>query len=400
MAKILFALLTLIVMQFSCSAAISFKWCVTPAEKVKCADFMKYVNITAQEAKISITTGCVEGTTYDDCAAKISKSEADLVTLDAGRLFEAGKTKKLVPIVSEKYGKYGVKYYAVAVVKRSNTELKLNSLRGKKSCHTAARRTAGWRVPIGYMLRKEIMPAVDCGNDNNDFLSVAAFFNESCVPGVQKYIKEPKFISQLCALCQGINSTQCSTSTSTNMYASYHGSFKCMAKNGGDVAFVKHTTVEEVVAQGHYGNVSDYQYLCKDNSRKDIGQHEKCHLGFNPAHAVVTREDNPNIEDIITILKKMSENYGSKATRFQLFNSTRYSGSNLIFKDSATALTGIAKDKRTYVKFLGEDYEDFAALRACSFRSTTAKPTESSEGAPYISFLFVSFSALLAMIPT
>ena len=115
---------------------------------------------------------------------------------------------------------------------------------------------------------------------------------------------------------------------------------------------------------------------------------------------MVTREDNPNIEDIITILKKMSENYGSKATRFQLFNSTRYSGSNLIFKDSATALTGIAKDKRTYVKFLGEDYEDFAALRACSFRSTTAKPTESSEGAPYISFLFVSFSALLAMIPT
>lgn len=58
---------------------------------MKCADFMKYVSITAQEAKISITTGCVEGTTYDDCAAKISKSEADLVTLDAGRLFEAGK---------------------------------------------------------------------------------------------------------------------------------------------------------------------------------------------------------------------------------------------------------------------------------------------------------------------
>lgn len=403
MAKILFALLTLIAMQFSCSAAISFKWCVTPAEKVKCADFMKYVKITAQEAKISITTGCVERTTYDDCAANISKSEADLVTLDAGRLFEAGKTKKLVPILSEKYGKYGVKYYGVAVVKKSNQELELNSLKGKKSCHTAARRTAGWRVPIGYMLRKEIMPAVACGDANNDFLSVAAFFKESCVPGIQKYIKEPKLISQLCALCQGTDSTQCSTSTSMNKYASYHGSFKCMAENGGDVAFVKHTTVEEVVAQGGYGNVSDYQYLCKDNTRKEIGQHEKCHLGFNPAHAVVTREGNPDIDSIITILEKMSEKYGSNptnATQFQLFNSTRYSGRNLMFKDSATALTGIAKGERTYVKFLGEDYEDFAALTACSFRSTTPKPITSAEGVPYISFLFVSFSALLAMIPT
>ena len=86
--------------------------------------------------------------------------------------------------------------------------------------------------------------------------------------GVENYIKVPKIISQLCALCQGTSRSQCSTSTSMNKYASYHGSFKCMAENGGDVAFVKHTTVEEVVAQGGYGTVSDYQYLCKDNSRK------------------------------------------------------------------------------------------------------------------------------------
>ena len=95
--------------------------------------------------------------------------------------------------MSEKYGKYDVKYYAVAVVKKSNQGLKLNSLKGRKSCHTAARRTAGWRVPIGYMLRKEIMPTVACGNDTNDFLSVAEFFKESCVPG-----KEQNKLSRKC----------------------------------------------------------------------------------------------------------------------------------------------------------------------------------------------------------
>ena len=52
---------------------------------------MKNVRTTAQEAKITITTDCVEGANYDDCATKISKNEADLVTLDGGRVFEAGR---------------------------------------------------------------------------------------------------------------------------------------------------------------------------------------------------------------------------------------------------------------------------------------------------------------------
>ena len=137
-------------------------------------------------------------------------------------------------------------------------------------------------------------------------------------------------------------------------------------------------------------------------SSSEIGEHEQCHLGFNPAHAVVTREGNADIDNIITILEKMSEKYGvtqTNATQFQLFNSTRYSSRNLMFKDSATGLIGIQKDKRTYVKFLGEDYEDFKALTACSFLSTT-QPTSSVEGAPYVSFLLVSLSALLTMIST
>ena len=137
-----------------------------------------------------------------------------------------------------------------------------------------------------------------------------------------------------------------------------------------------------------------------------------CHLGFNPAHAVVTRKDNTEIDDIVTILIKMSEKYGSNqtnATQFQLFNSKKYSKSsgNLMFKDSTTKLVSISKEKRTYIKFLGEDYvKDSEALTSCSFLSTTQAPeTEATspssvDGAPYVSFLLVSFSALWAMIST
>ena len=77
-----------------------------------------------------------------------------------------------------------MKYYAVAVVKKANQGLNINALKGKKSCHTGARRTAGWRVPIGYLRRKGILPSVECGKDSiYDFLSAAKFFSQSCVPG-------------------------------------------------------------------------------------------------------------------------------------------------------------------------------------------------------------------------
>lgn len=47
--------------------------------------------MTAQEANINITASCVGGTSYDDCVTKISKGQADLVTLDGGSVFEAGR---------------------------------------------------------------------------------------------------------------------------------------------------------------------------------------------------------------------------------------------------------------------------------------------------------------------
>ena len=99
----------------------------------------------------------------------------------------AGKNSDLIPIVSEKYGQDGVKYYAVAVVKKTNTGINLKTLKGKKSCHTGARRTAGWNVPIGYLLRTKIMTAVACGDADNDYKSASKFFNESCVPGKDKF---------------------------------------------------------------------------------------------------------------------------------------------------------------------------------------------------------------------
>lgn len=52
-------------------------------------------------------------------------------------------------------GVFLIGYLAVAVVKSSSSDdLTWNTLAGKKSCHTAVDRTAGWNIPMGLLYSK------------------------------------------------------------------------------------------------------------------------------------------------------------------------------------------------------------------------------------------------------
>ena len=97
----------------------------------------------------------------------------------------------------------------------------------------------------------------------------------------------------------------------------------------------------------------------------------------------------------------MSDEYGVKqkdSSKFQLFNSTKYNSSNLLFKDSTTALVEIAKEKRTYEGFLGTDYiEDAEALKSCDFMKTTSGPTSVSTMIKAYTML-VSFMVVLSLL--
>lgn len=45
-------------------------------------------------------------------------------------------------------------YLAVAAVRKEDAGFTWSSLRGKKSCHTAVGRTAGWNIPIGLLVNQ------------------------------------------------------------------------------------------------------------------------------------------------------------------------------------------------------------------------------------------------------
>ena len=89
----------------------------------------------------------------------------------------------LVPIVGEDYynrsGLEGASYKAVAVVKKSNSDITFKKLKGKTSCHTGAGKTAGWNVPIGTLLRMKLM---EQDESCNAYVSAGKFFSKSCVP--------------------------------------------------------------------------------------------------------------------------------------------------------------------------------------------------------------------------
>ena len=138
-----------------------------------------------------------------------------------------------------------------------------------------------------------------------------------------------------------------------------------------------------------------------------VGKHTECHLGANPAHAVVTRGDNSDIGDIIKILTNMGETYGVKQTdweKFQLFNSSQYNGSNLLFKDSTTALNAQPAGKQSVMDYLGKSYgENVDSLTSCDTTTSTTlpppppPPPASSSTAILPVSLLVLFTALLYM---
>ncbi|XP_044147330.1 serotransferrin-A-like [Bufo gargarizans] len=326
------------------------RWCTqTKEEKSKC-DTWSISSAGAIE--------CVEASLAEECITKIAKGEADAATFDGGYLYTAGACG-LVPAMGEIYdaneckgtGSTPGSYFAVAIAKASDQNISMKNLKGKKSCHTAVGRTAGWNIPFALV------------HSETETCDLSTFFKESCAPGADVN-------SNLCKLCAGdpqkpLDDSKC-LANNKELYYGYHGAFRCLVEKG-DVAFVKDATAFEVFNDNPEWlknmKKEDFRLLCRDGTSRPLSDYNKCNLAQVPAHAVATTPSRKDV--VVRILKEQQITFGknNNQSQFSMFKSS--GRRDQLFKDSTECLREIKV--ATMNEFLGKEYSEvMSSLSKCT----------------------------------
>nr|XP_016854400.1 PREDICTED: serotransferrin-1 [Anolis carolinensis]XP_016854401.1 PREDICTED: serotransferrin-1 [Anolis carolinensis] len=239
--------------------------------------------------------------------------------------------------------------FSVVVARKGTLDIK--GLKGSRSCHSGARWTSGWSLPLGFLLSQN-----DLLWDKGRPLShaVSEYFNASCVPGVG--LSSPA----LCALCQGQRSYLrdrnyfCETSGGEPFFDS-EGAFRCLRSGIGEVAFVDHLAVLNATES----DLDEYELLCPDGSTAPLMASATCHLGRGPGRALLTRKDFRKVAGrFITLAQQLFGAEGEEKARFELFSSAPFRGKDLLFRDATQRLrlVGGEEEEEDVTQVLGLDY--------------------------------------------
>ncbi|XP_064601903.1 melanotransferrin-like [Liolophura sinensis] len=333
------------------------RWCVlSEEEKEKCEDMLMAFRAKDLEPDLD----CVLGGGTEDCVRMIRYGDADMMTLDAGDLYHAGKEHGLVPIAQEDYGDMTGGFYVVAAARKPDSYLTLFNLKGKRSCQGGVRTGDGWFVPVSTFMETTQIRPESC----NIFENVGELFARSCIPGALEYSYNPKGTPvNLCEGCAAGGYRKCQRNN-LELYYKATGSFRCLVENGGDVAFVRHLTVR-INTDGRNAAIwarnrrsDDYEIMCKDGSRKAIDQYPSCNLGWVPSNVVVTgKHKSAREREIYWNLLNYAQQFFStdSDSDFAMFSSG-INQNDLLFTDAAVRLLQISEDKQDYRSYLGGEF--------------------------------------------
>uniref|UniRef100_A0A8C9ZHE8 Serotransferrin n=1 Tax=Sander lucioperca TaxID=283035 RepID=A0A8C9ZHE8_SANLU len=332
---------------FVCSKKM--RWCtVSDPEQRKCAELAKALVAVLPPADVAAFArlSCIRASSTTDCVDRIRANRADVVTLDAGEVYSAVKQFGLVAIAKEIYSDGGC-ILSVAVVR--NISLDIRYLQGQRSCHSGVRWTAGWSLPLGFLLSRNYLSWSK--EQPLSQADVSTFFSASCVPGASA------MAPPLCALCQGQKSYirqknyHCETSHSEPFYNS-QGALRCLRSGTGDVAFVDHLALESIEDSDR----DEFRLLCTDGTQAPLSHYRNCNLGRGPGGGMVTRFNFRKIaRKFLTVVQMLFGQRGREMQRFQLFNSSSFGENDLLFKDVTDKLA-VLPDDVDVSQVLGLDY--------------------------------------------
>ncbi|KAH9500928.1 hypothetical protein Btru_069227 [Bulinus truncatus] len=334
----------------------TIRWCVlTIAEKLKCEDM-----IMAFKAKeLQPEMDCLYGGNTTMCMEMIWRGDADLINLDAGDVYIAGRRYGLIPVAAEDYGDMTMKFKVVAAARKTDSYTLFN-MKGKKSCQPGAGRGDGWVIPLNIFIETEQFLPKDC----TIFRNIGELFTRSCISGSldTEYNPSVRPVS-LCEGCKANGYSKCLRNSEEFYYGST-GAFRCLVEKGGDVAFVRHLTVRDNTdgrnhaAWARNRRSDDYELLCKDGRRLNVDRWKECYLGEVPANAIVTSgAKTQEQKDIIWNLLNYGQQFFSSVIDedFNMFDSGLWYN-DLIFSDAAVRLMKIPENQQNYKDWLGETF--------------------------------------------
>uniref|UniRef100_A0A0B7BCZ5 Transferrin-like domain-containing protein n=1 Tax=Arion vulgaris TaxID=1028688 RepID=A0A0B7BCZ5_9EUPU len=340
----------------SCPSS-TIRWCLTSlAEKLKCEDMI--MAFKAKELRPEMD--CLYGGNTTNCMEMIYRGDADLINLDAGDIYIAGRRYGLVPLAAEDYGDMSMTFTVVAAARKTDKQTTLFNMRGKRACQPGINRGDGWIIPLNIYIETEQFLPSDC----SIFRNIGELFTRSCIPGALDTEYNPKTQPiNLCEGCGGGGFRKCQRNSEEQYYGA-SGAFRCLVEKGGDVAFVRHLTVRDNTDGRNHAiwarnrRSDDYELLCKDGRRLNVDRFSECHLGSVPANAIVTAADLPvNQKDIIWNLLNYGQQFFSSDIDgdFHMFDSGIWY-TDLIFTDAAVRLIRIPKERQNYKAWLGESF--------------------------------------------
>lgn len=371
--------------------------CVTSDQAMeKCRALSKIL----ESRRVRPQLGCEQ---HADCPMALVMGKADIASLDGADVFKSHLEYDMLPLVAEKYGLQASSYFAVAVVKAKSGITGIKDLVGKKSCHTGIDRTAGWKIPIVTLLEAGLLKKGNCKYAHE----MGGIFTASCVPGAKSPQYDPNGDNpeSLCQLCVGSEVSGVSGPSykvpgtaghcnrdASELYSGYSGAFRCLVEGGGDVAFIKHTTVGENINAAGTNNSwtkglqpQDFRLLCKGGGTADVVDFATCHLARVPAHKVVinNKASLRRKEEARVLLLAASSYFPRGQHNFVLFGP--FHGHNdIIFKDTATELVNLPDDvfhnsvDKAYYNMLTELQSCTPTREVEDAYSSTARPNDAS----------------------
>ncbi|XP_026466165.1 transferrin-like [Ctenocephalides felis] len=305
---------TVLLIPFSI-ATHTYKMCVPETAFRACQEMSQVVT------QDGATMECIEGRDRIECLDKIIERQADFAAVDPEDMYVAYhlpnqdfEVIKEIRTKDEPQAEF--RYEGVAVIHKNLDIANITGLRGLNSCHTGIGRNVGYKIPLTKLRKLGLIGPL---NDNtispreNELKAFSGLFKQSCIVG--QWSPDPtidaklkKAYSNLCELCE--HPEKCDY---PDLYSGYDGALRCLAHNGGQVAFTKVIYVRKffglpvgVLPATH--SVEDhtkFAYLCPDGSKRDIDG-PACSWAARPWQGFVANADvHATVQELRNKLKQL-----------------------------------------------------------------------------------------------